>query len=200
MVMLGNGYNAQIVDSAAAVLTSNLSNLLVQGVYVSVYGAVPMSLPSPRPSAIRFNPPALSFTQNVGTTGTQTVTITNFGGSPMSLGAIVAGAEPSARQNNCPPRLTGGSNCAVTVTYAPRQGHGERVARPSTMTRGTRERRKRWLSPAREPLPAASVSPSSLGFGSVVQGATSSAKTVTVMNSGTGPLQITQRHGAGAVR
>ena len=57
MVVLGNGYNAQIVDSEAAVLTSNISGL-VQGVYVSVYGAVPLSLPSPRPSAVSFTPPA----------------------------------------------------------------------------------------------------------------------------------------------
>src|SRR5579863_7653586 len=64
MVMLGNGYNAQIVDSEAAVLTSNITGL-VQGVYVSVYGAVPLSLPDPRPSAISFSPPALTFSQNV---------------------------------------------------------------------------------------------------------------------------------------
>src|SRR5579872_649872 len=77
MVVLGNGYEAQIVDSEATVLTSNISGL-VQGVYVSVYGAVPLSLPSPRPSAISFNPSALSFTQNVGASSTLPVIITNF--------------------------------------------------------------------------------------------------------------------------
>ncbi len=46
MVLLGNGYNAQIVDSEATVLTSNI-NGLVQGVYVSVYGAVPTTVAQP---------------------------------------------------------------------------------------------------------------------------------------------------------
>jgi hypothetical protein len=59
MFVLGNRYNAQLVDSEAAVLTSNI-NGLVQGVYVSVYGAAPLSLPTPHPSAVSINPPSVS--------------------------------------------------------------------------------------------------------------------------------------------
>src|SRR4029077_7931896 len=88
MVVLGNGYNAQVVDSETTVLTSNISGL-VQGVYVSVYGAVPLALPSPRPSAISFTPPAPAVTQNVGGPSTPLpVTITNFGGSPLNISAL----------------------------------------------------------------------------------------------------------------
>src|SRR5579863_8764991 len=84
MVLLGNGYNAQIVDGEVTVLTSDITGL-VDGVYVSVYGAVPISSPTPRPSAIRFTPPSLDISQNVGATSPpQPVTITNFGGSPLN--------------------------------------------------------------------------------------------------------------------
>ncbi len=62
MVLLGNGYEAQIDDSEAAVLTSKIDGqVIVQGVYANVYGAVPLSLPTPRPSAISFTPPDAGF-------------------------------------------------------------------------------------------------------------------------------------------
>ena len=48
-----------------------------------VFGVTPVPLPTPRPSAISFSPPTLDFTQNVGTSASQPVTITNFGGSPL---------------------------------------------------------------------------------------------------------------------
>src|SRR5579863_3962913 len=83
MVMLGNGYEAQIDDSQATVLTSKIDGqVIVQGVYANVYGAVPLPLPSPRPSAISFTPATLTFSQNAGSTSApQNITVTNFGGS-----------------------------------------------------------------------------------------------------------------------
>jgi len=119
MVVLGNGYDAQIVDSEASVLTSNITGL-VQGVYVSVYGAVPLPVPSPRPAAIGFNPPALSFSQSVGTTSPpQSVTIANFGGAPLHGVNSVAAGGGFAQTNNCPATLAAGSACTVSVTFAP---------------------------------------------------------------------------------
>jgi len=188
MVVLGNGYNAQIVDSEATVLTSNI-NGLVQGVYLSVYGAVPLSLPSPRPSAISFTPPALSFTQNVGASSTLPVIITNFGGSPLSLSGI-APSGGFTETDNCPSLLFPGSNCTANVTFAPsatgdvtgtltiNDDSGNAGAMQTVMLSGTGT------------APVASVSPASLSFSSQVEGATSTAKTVTVLNSGTGPLLV----------
>lgn len=190
MVVLGNGYNAQIVDSEATVLTSNLSSLLVQGVYVSVYGAVPIPLSSPRPSAINFNPPTVTFTQNLGTTGTQAVTITNFGGSPLSAGTISASGG-FGETNNCPSLLPAGSNCAVTVTFTPSAAGTVSGTLTINDSSGNAGAAQTVTLSGTGTAPVASVSPASISFGSVVQGASSSAKTVTVLNSGTGPLQVT---------
>ena len=118
MVVLGNGYNAQIVDSEGAVLTSNI-NGLVQGVYVSVYGAVPISLPSPRPSAIGFTPPSLTFLQNVGSaSAAQNIVVTNFGGSPINSLTLFA-TGPFSQTNQCPPTLPAAASCTVSVTFTP---------------------------------------------------------------------------------
>ena len=190
MVVLGNGYDAQIVDSEATVLTSNLSNLLVQGVYLSVYGAVPIPLPSPRPSAISFNPSTVSFTQNLGTTGTQAVTITNFGGSPLTFGTIAASGG-FGETNNCPSQLSAGSNCAVTVTFTPSAAGAVSGALTINDDSGNAGAVQTVTLSGTGTAPIASVSPASISFGSVVQGASSTAKTITLLNSGTGPLQVT---------
>jgi len=193
LVVLGNGYNAQIVDSEATVLTSNISGL-VQGVYVSVYGVVPLSLPSPRPSAISLTPPALNFTQNVGTSASQNITIANFGGSPLDIGTISATAgfsiDPTA--TNCPNNtVAAGSNCTVGVTFAPS------VTGPVTGVLTVNDDSGNLGAVQTIALagvgtaPVAAVTPASLAFSSQVQGNTSAAKTVTVSNTGTGPMQVT---------
>jgi sugar lactone lactonase YvrE len=188
MVVLGNGYNAQIVDSEATVLTSNI-NGLVQGVYVSVYGAVPLSLPSPRPSAISFTPPALSFTQNVGTSATLPVTITNFGGSPLSLSGIVASGG-FTETDNCSSQLFPGSNCTANVTFAPSATGAANGTLTINDNSGNAGAVQTVTLSGTGTAPVASVSPASLSFSSQVQGASSTAKTVTVLNSGTGPMQV----------
>ena len=190
MVVLGNGYNAQIVDSEAAVLTSNITGL-VQGVYVSVYGAVPISLPSPRPSAISFSPPALSFSQNVGATSPpQTVTVANFGGSLLSINGISTGGG-FAQTNSCPSVLPGGSSCAVSVTFTPVAAgtvNGQLNVTDDSSNAGPAQ--AVTLTGAGT-APAASVSPTSLHFSSQIVGTTSAAKSVTLQSTGTGPLQVT---------
>src|SRR5437762_2326494 len=72
------------MDDMAGVLVSSSQLTDFYGPYY-VFGATPVPLPTPRPSAISFSPPTLTFSQNVGTTSaTQTITITNFGGSPLN--------------------------------------------------------------------------------------------------------------------
>ena len=187
MVVLGNGYNAQIVDSEAAVLTSNISGL-VQGVYVSVYGAVPLSLPSPRPSAISFTPPALTFSQNVGSASApQNIVVTNFGGSPINSVACerpVRADQQLSRDAGC-----GGELHGVGDLHAG-SGHG--------LGRVDGDGRFRNLGTSQTlPLsgtgttPAATVTPASLSFSSQTVGTSSTARSVTVQSTGTGPLQVT---------
>jgi hypothetical protein len=191
MVVLGNGYNAQIVDSEATVLTSNI-NGLVQGVYVSVYGAVPLSLPSPRPSAISFTPPGLSISQNVGSRSTpQTVTIANFGGSPLDGVNSVAVSSGFAQTNNCPATLLAGSNCTVSVTFTPAVTGSVTGALTVTDDSGNQGTSQSIPLSGTGTTAAATVTPASLSFSSQVLGTSSTARNVTIQSSGTGPLQTT---------
>lgn len=191
MVLLGNGYNAQIVDSEATVQTSNI-NGLVNGVYVSVYGAVPIPLPSPRPSAISFTPPGLSITQNVGTTSApQAITIANFGGSPLNGVNSVAVNGGFAQTNSCPAMLAGGSSCTVSVTFTPVAAGTVTGALNVTDDSGNLGTFQSIPLSGTGTTPAATVTPSSLSFSSQLLGTSRTAKNVTVQSSGTGPLQVT---------
>src|SRR5216683_2132850 len=59
MVLVGGG-GARIVDNMMGVLTSSSALTQYYGPYY-VFGATPVPLPSPRPSAIRFSPATLTF-------------------------------------------------------------------------------------------------------------------------------------------
>jgi len=117
MVLVGGG-GAQIVDNMAGVLTSSSALTAYYGPYY-VFGATPVPLPTPPPSAISFSPPTLTFSQNLGTTSAaQTITITNFGGSPLN-GLTLSTSDGFSETNDCPAALLAGSNCTVSVTFTP---------------------------------------------------------------------------------
>jgi len=192
MVLLGNGYEAQIDDSEATVLTSKIDGqVIVQGVYANVYGAVPLSLPSPRPSAISFNPPTLTFAQNIGSTSApQTITVTNFGGSPIN-GLAFAATGGFAATNNCPALLVPAASCTVSVTFTPTTtGTTSGAINVNDDSYNLGSAQTLSLS-GTGTVPAATITPTSLSFSSLVIGTSSTAKNVTVQSSGTGPLQVT---------
>ncbi len=115
-VFTGGG-GVRLVDNMAGVLTSSGTIGPVGSYYV--FGVTSVPLPSPRPSAISLLPGTLSFAQKIGTTSpSQPVIISNFGGSPLDIMNISANGE-FAETNNCPNVLVAGSNCTVSVTFAP---------------------------------------------------------------------------------
>ncbi len=117
MVLVGGG-GAQIVDNMAGVLTSSSTLTAYYGPSY-VFGATPVPLLTPRPSAISFSPPTLTFSQDVGTTSAaQTITITNFGGSPLN-GLAFSTSDGFSETNDCPAALLAASNCTVSVTFTP---------------------------------------------------------------------------------
>ncbi|HLY17942.1 MAG TPA: choice-of-anchor D domain-containing protein, partial [Bryobacteraceae bacterium] len=188
MVLAGGG-GAQTVDGMLGVLLS--SNALTQfyGPYY-VFGATLLPLPVPRPSAISFTPPALTFSQNVGTTSpAQTVTVANFGGSPMNVGTVSA-SSGFAATHNCPGVLNAGSNCTVSVTFTPSATGPANGTLTVTDDSGNAGATQTVTLTGTGTAPIASVSPLTLSFGQVVLGTTSPARTVTLQNTGTGPMQV----------
>jgi hypothetical protein len=118
MVLVGGG-GAQIVDNMAGVLTSSSDLTAGYGPYY-VFGATPVAVPSPRPSAIRFSPASLTFSQDVGTTSpAQTITITSFGGAQLNGLSVSVSGGGFSETDNCPSVLAPGSHCAVSVSFTP---------------------------------------------------------------------------------
>ena len=117
MVLVGGG-GAQIVDNMMQVVTSGSGLTNGFGPYY-VFGATPVPVPAPRPSAISFSPPSLTFSQNVNTTSPpQSITVTNFGGSPIN-GLSIATSGVFSQTNNCPSVLVAATSCTVTVSFTP---------------------------------------------------------------------------------
>ncbi len=188
MVLVGGG-GAQIVDGMAGLLISSSALTQFYGPYY-VFGATLVPLPSPRPSAISFSPPALTFSQNVGTTSpAQSLTISNFGGSPMNVGTISA-SNGFAQTNNCPGILGAGANCTVSVTFTPSATGPANGILTVTDNSGNRGATQAVALAGTGTAPVASVSPGSLAFGPQVLGTTSATRTVTLQNTGTGPMQV----------
>src|SRR6267143_1645082 len=167
IVLVGGG-GAQIVDNMAVVLTSSSALTQYYGPYY-VFGATPIALPTPRPSAIGFSPPTLTFSQNIGaTSAAQTITVANFGGSPLNglnLSAAVAFT----------PQAVGPVTGALMVTDdSGNLGSTQAVPLDGTGT-----------------TPGASATPTTLFFPSQAVGTASTAKNITLQSTGTGPLQVT---------
>src|SRR3989475_8678018 len=189
MVLVGGG-GAQIVDNMAGVLTSSGSLTQYYGPYY-VFGATPIALPTPRPSAIGFSPPTLTFSQNMGaTSAAQTITIANFGGSPLNGLNLSAGGGFS-ETNDCPAALSAGSSCTVSVAFTPQ------VVGPLTGALTVTDDSGNLGSTQAVPLdgtgttPGATGTPAALFFPYQAVGTTSPAKNITLQSTGTGPLQVT---------
>jgi hypothetical protein len=191
MVLVGGG-GAQIVDSMMQVVTSGSGLTNYFGGFGSyyVFSATPVPVPAPRPSAISFSPPSLTFSQNVNTTSPpQTITVTNFGGSPIN-GLSIATSGVFSQTTNCPSVLVAATSCTVTVWFAPSAAGsvtGSLNVRDDSYNLGSSQV---ITLNGTGTTPGASIAPTSLSFSTQVAGTTSSARTITVLSNGTGPLQV----------
>jgi hypothetical protein len=159
--------------------------------------------------AVGIDPPSLTFGNvPVGTPVTKTVTLTSKGADPLFVG----GTDPLATAT--PPTIAGpnltqyavsaapgadtctgtsvapGATCTIAVTYTPAAG-----ASSATLTILTNAG-PQDVALSGQSLPAATVTPAStstapVSFGSVVVGATSASKTVTLTNTGGAPMTLT---------
>ncbi|HLJ33130.1 MAG TPA: N,N-dimethylformamidase beta subunit family domain-containing protein [Ktedonobacteraceae bacterium] len=149
---------------------------------------------SPAP-AVSLNPGSLSFgNQVVGTTSApQTVTLKNSGNAPLNISNIAlsgTNAGDFAQTNNCPSTLNNGASCTISVTFTP-GATGTKSASVTFTDNAPDSPQNLALSGTGSVLaPAVSLSPTSLSFGNQNVGTTSTAKTITLTNSGTSALTI----------
>jgi len=141
-----------------------------------------------QPTTITLSPNALTFTaQPTGTTSSpQTVTLTNTGSQKLYLSLSVNA--PFGETDDCGGLVAAGSSCSISVTFAP--------VSTGSFTGGITLRDNAPQNPQTISLngtggiPTATIAPGSLSLGGQAVGTTGSAQTVTLTNSGNGPLTI----------
>jgi len=147
---------------------------------------------------VSLSPASLSF-GSVGqgvTSASQTATLTNTGPAAVTITSVaLTGANASdfaISNNSCGASLLTGSNCVVSVTFTP-LALGARTASLTFTTNASSSPDNTTLSGTgvAPPVPAVTLSPTSLAFGSIIAVvATSSPQSVTLTNSGTAALTI----------
>ncbi|HTG36399.1 MAG TPA: choice-of-anchor D domain-containing protein [Thermoanaerobaculia bacterium] len=134
-------------------------------------------------------PSTLTFAaQDVGTTSAaQTVTLSNQGTASFSLTGITTTGD-FTQTSNCGAALAPGASCAVNVQFAP-TANGSRTGTLRVADTAPGSPHIATLSGTGRG-PAASLSPLSLDFGGQRAGFATAAKTVTLTNTGAGPMAI----------
>src|SRR5208282_1777704 len=145
--------------------------------------------------AVSLSPASVAFgNQRVGTTSSaRTVTLKNTGNLTLNITSIaLAGTNPHqfAQNNTCGASLSAGASCTVSVTYTPTAAFSASASLTVTDSAPGSPHRVS-LTGTGVLVPAVSLNPASIAFGTQPVGTTSSAQTVTLSNTGNATLSIT---------
>ena len=166
-------------------------------------------------AAISLNAATLTFpAQTVGSSsGVQSVTVSNSGTAALNFsGLTLAGTSAAdfSRSGTCTPTATlaAGASCSVSFNFTP----GAVGARSATLTLASNASNGSAVlslvgTGTAAAIPGVSLAPGSLAFGNQTTGVASTARTVTLSNTGSGALSISSitatsgfgiSHGCGA--
>jgi hypothetical protein len=133
------------------------------------------------------------FTQVIGTTNTQTQTVTNIGQAPLLISNIVySGPTDFVETNNCPispNTLAVGASCTLTASFTPTLVGNESGTITVTSNGGAPQTINLNGSSVSAGKPV--LSPTSLTFPTTLIGQSSASQTATLTNAGSGPMAIT---------
>ena len=140
-------------------------------------------------SAVSLSASALNF-KKVGigqTSAPKTVTLTNVGSATLNISSITASGDFSISNNTCGATVAAGANCAVSVTFTPTK----KGARKGTLSFNDDAPGSPQTVALSGTGQSVVVSPTSLNFGIVAVGNTSSEQIVTVTNLNSITVTIT---------
>jgi hypothetical protein len=153
---------------------------------------------APQP-AVTLTPGSLTFasTTQGATSPPQTITITSAGIATLHISSVVlSGANPgdfSIMTNTCTGAFAPNVSCTISVTFSP-LGAGQRSANITIADDAPNSPQPVQLTGTGEAgppgKPAVSLTSRTIAFGTVTQGASAGPQSVTLTNSGTGPLHI----------
>jgi hypothetical protein len=141
-------------------------------------------------SVLALAPGSFSFAPQVaGTTSSaQSTTVTNIGGTAFTISSVVASGD-YAQSNTCSgATLQPNGTCTINVTFSPSLTGsiaGEITINNSLPTTPS------LVGVSGTGVPPISLSPSTMSFGTVAVGSTSSSHTVTLTNNGSSSLNLT---------
>lgn len=183
-------------ESATLVITATITNggqnsTIVLNVNLTGTGAA--SAP-----AVGLAPTSLAFgNQTLNTTSAaKTVTLTNTGTGALTITSIAASgdfAEASTGATACPispATLAAGANCIISVTFTP-TALGARAGNLTITDNAASSPQMVPLTGTGTGVPSVGLAPTSLAFGNQALNTPSTAKTVTLTNTGTAALTIT---------
>jgi len=144
--------------------------------------------------AVSLSPTSLTFAStNVGSSSAaQVVTLKNTGAGALTISSVSfngASAASYAQTKTCGTSLAAGASCAVSITFNP-SAVGAASASLSFADNVTGSPQTVALTGTGVGVPVVSLSPTSLAFASTNVGSTSAAQVVTLKNTGTAALTI----------
>ncbi len=150
---------------------------------------------------VALSPASLTFSgQNVGTASTsQAAMFSNTGDAPLDISTIgITGTNGGdfTQTNNCPPSVNPNNHCILSVIFKP-SGTGERTAAVTFADNAADTPQSLPLNGTGN-APSVTFMPGSVNFNPQLVKTASSAVTVTVENSGGGPLDVSSISFAGA--
>jgi hypothetical protein len=145
------------------------------------------------PAAVSLTPTTVDFgNQPVGTTSApRTVTLTNSGGSALTIsGLTINNPFNFAQTNNCPvapASLAAGAMCQISISFTP-TGNLQFIGSVSVNSNAPGSPHAVQLFGRGGSLPAVELAPNSLSFGSQAVGSPSAAQTIDVRNRTGSPV------------
>jgi hypothetical protein len=139
-------------------------------------------------TSAQLTPTGLTFgAQMVGTSSSQPITLTNLASTPLTINSIMT-AGGFAQTNNCGSNLVGNANCTISVTFLPSAPGTSNGTLTVTDTAGNSPQTADLIGTGF--VPAVSVQPAMLSFGGQMVNTASSARSVTLTNTGTAAINI----------
>jgi 6-phosphogluconolactonase (cycloisomerase 2 family) len=149
--------------------------------------------------AVALTPASMTFasTAQGATSLAQTITVTSAGVVTLHISSVVlSGVNPgdfTLMGNTCIGAFAPNASCTISVTFSP-LGAGQRTANVSIADDAPNSPQSVQLTGTGQAAPtgkpAVTLSPNSVAFGTITQGSSAGPQSVTLTNSGSGPLHI----------